>query len=219
MDCINITHDYIGLLNKISYHDSRYISIDYDTNTVYKIIDESFLFEINSSVDDFIERLKIIKNNKLLKKMNFILPEKLIYINEKFSGYSMSYFESERLQIENNFNHLIIWLENVQKRLEYNINFDMNFRNFLINEDNTVMICDVDSMQINEFNSTFVYFDKEEYRDYRASFLMIARVMEFYCYDLVDDFVKNWITKAKNYKSVTLSSLIHHLKNKKISRK
>jgi hypothetical protein len=200
------------------YPDMRLICIDSKKNIVYKLINESFLFEICSTVDDFIQRLQLIKNNKLLKKLNFILPIDLIYTDGKFRGYSMTYFESERLQIENNYNHIIIWLENIQKRLEYNINFDMNFRNFLIDKNNNVMVCDVDSMQINEFHSTFAYFDKEEYRDYRTSYFLIARVIERACQsDLIqfDEFLKDWISKAMNYKLVVLSQLINHLRNKK----
>lgn len=216
MNCINIEENYLNSLSVFvdsRLRDLRVVCFDSEKNVVYKIINECFLC---NSVDDFIEKLKIIKNNKLLKKLNFILPEDLIYIDGKFRGYTMTYFKSERLDAENNYNHFLIWLENIQKRLEYNIIFDINFRNFLIDKHNNVMICDVDSMQINRFNLTFFYFAKFEYVDFRTSKLLIARVLEIAVKNGViefDEFLKKWISRAENYKSVLLSQLINHLKN------
>ena len=167
--------------------DKNYIYFDINELDNYKILNCSKLgstsniykYKNNQIIKLFkypesIEKLNTIEHIKKLNLKSFITPNKFIFIDEQYYGYSMDYFQAETLiDIKDNIKYLTI-LKNIKlidKDIETltknNIKInDLNFLNILYkSKNNKLKIIDLDEYTIsNVYEKYILLSNKEEFK-------------------------------------------------------
>jgi len=132
----------------------------YGSNSDIYVLNETLLkvFTYFSLISEYYNIEKISK----LNINNVSTPKKMIYIDERFSGYSMDYMKGiilPRVNENTNYNHFITNLDEIEKTISIFSNNkiemrDLNCFNILYNEnDNKFNIVDIDCYKENRFLS------------------------------------------------------------------
>lgn len=160
MDTINLSSENLKKFSKaINKRDEGIEGILYfypdEKDRVIKVFKESS----NKSLQNKLEKIKLLNE---LKPENITVPEKLVYVDGVFQGYSMKYYKKAKTFFDLSTTPLgrrkkIMLLKKTKQIImslhNQGINIiDFNPRNFMILE-NDVILCDSDNWKVQNFSS------------------------------------------------------------------
>lgn len=161
----------------------------------------------------------ILKNkyNKIhllnkLKQDNITLPEKLVYIDGEFAGYSMKYYSDAETLYEKSFrlkkSELICYLKKLKSivlklHLQKIYITDFNPCNFLIDKGN-IILCDCDNWCINEFKPDILNRNTNQLL---KRGIELGSIMDIYNFNLMTISV---------LKKILITYVISYMKNSRI---
>lgn len=205
MESIFLTKEELGSLKELFKHEPAGVE-----GNIYLYEDDKVL-KIFKSKDPNILKNKYNKIHLLnkLNQNNITLPEKLVYIDGEFAGYSMKYYSDSETLYEKSFKsrkseliHYLKLLKNIVLDLHSkNICLiDFNSCNFLIDNGN-IMLCDCDNWCINEFKPDVLNVNTNELLNRGIE---LGPIMDIYNFNLMTVCV---------LKRIFMSYIIHYITN------